>query len=146
MEKFKEKVRTRINSLSLLLTGTGLIYLVLMLNRDRLPVLPDFIQGFHMGIFISLELAFVFFVSKYLKAVKSDTELKKLYIVENDERKGLIIQKAGSLGLGVIFCGLGIATVIAGFFNTLVFFTLLGALAFGLVVFYSMWIYFSKKL
>ena len=146
MEKYKEKVRIRTNSLSLLAVGTIIIYFVLMLNRDHLPVLPSFIKGFQLGAFIGLELFLVAFISKYMRARKDENRLKKMYIEENDERTGLIVLKAGSLGMVIISSGLGIATIIAGFFSATVFFTLMSALFFVLVVFYTLWVYFAKKL
>lgn len=86
-----------------------------------------------------------FFLAKYIKASKNDAELKKLYIEENDERSVVIIQNASLLSIVMILVGLAIASVIAGFFNSLIFYTLLATLLFVLIVFFSVWKYYTKK-
>ncbi|MCM3129583.1 hypothetical protein ACFQ3J_07630 [Paenibacillus provencensis] len=72
-----------------------------------------------------------FFLAKYIKASRNEAELKKLYIEENDERNAVILQSASSLSMVMIFVGLGIASMIAGFFNAVIFYTLLAALLFS---------------
>ncbi|MDF2923985.1 MAG: hypothetical protein K0R57_2899 [Paenibacillaceae bacterium] len=146
MDNYRTKVQNRINILSLVAVGTALIYTVLTLYRDHLPDIPSFINGFHSGAFFGLELIVILFIVKFFRVRKNDAALKKLHIEENDERTGLIIQKAGSLGMVIVLVGLTVATIISGFFNTFIFFTLLGALLFILLVFYSLWIYFAKKI
>lgn len=69
-----------------------------------------------------------------------------MYIEENDERNAVILQSASSLSMVIILVGLGIASVIAGFFNTMIFYTLMAALFFVLIVFFALWIYFAKKI
>lgn len=145
MDNYKVQVKTRKNALSLVAAATLLIYVGLMFYRGGLPELPSFIKGFHTGAFIGAELCFVFFLAKYIKASKNDAELKKLYIEENDERSGLIIQSASTLSVVMILAGLAIASVIAGFFNSLIFYTLLATLLFVLIVFFALWMYYSKK-
>lgn len=56
-----------------------------------------------------------------------EKELKKLYIKENDERTIMIMQRTGAIGINMFIIGLGFGTIIAGFFNEIVFFTLLVA-------------------
>lgn len=146
MNTYKEKLRIRTNLVALAAAITALIYVVLLLNRDHLPVLPSFIKGFHTGAFLGLEVFAAFYLGKYLKARNDEHALKKMYIDENDERFGLIIRNASTLGMSIILIGLCIAAIISGFFSATVFFALLGCLLFILVVFFSLWIYYSKKL
>lgn len=146
MEKYKETLRTRMNGLSLIAACAAVIYIGLTFYRDRLPVLPSFIKGFHTGAFIGIELIVAAYLGKYLRARKDEQVLKKMFIEETDERTSLILHKASTLGMIVIFGGLALATMVAGFFNTVAFFTLMGALVFALVVFYVLWVYFAKKL
>ncbi|MCM3781873.1 hypothetical protein M3231_02695 [Neobacillus mesonae] len=146
MDKYKVQIKTRKNALSIVAAATLLIYVGLVFYRGGLPELPSFIKGFHTGAFIGVELCVVFFLAKYIKASKNNAELKKLYIEENDERNGLILQSASSLSIAMILVGLAIASVIAGFFNPLIFYTLLTALLFVLIVFFALWKYYTKKL
>lgn len=146
MDKYKIKVKTRKNALSMVATATLLIYVGLVFYRGGLPDLPSFIKGFHTGVFIGVEVAVVFFLVKYIKASKNEAELKKQYIEENDERSVMIIKSASTLSVAIIIIGLGIAAVIAGFFNSLIFYTLLVCLFFVLIVFFTLWMYYAKKL
>jgi len=146
MDKYKLKVKTRKNVLSLVATATLLIYVGLVFYRGGLPDLPSFIKGFHIGAFIGVEVALVFFLVKYIKASKNEAELKKQYIEENDERNIVILHSASILSIAIILIGLGIASVIAGFFNPLIFYTLLVCLLFVLIVFFALWMYYAKKL
>ncbi|KOR89245.1 hypothetical protein [Paenibacillus solani] len=146
MDKYKIKVKTRKNVLSLVATATLLIYVGLVFYRGGLPDLPSFIKGFHTGAFIGIEVAVVSFLVKYIKASKNEAELKKQYIEENDERSIMILHSASILSIAIILIGLGIASVIAGFFNPLIFYTLLVCLLFVLIVFFALWMYYAKKL
>ncbi|MDO3408284.1 hypothetical protein QWJ34_00735 [Saccharibacillus sp. CPCC 101409] len=145
MDLFHQKVRTRIRVLTALAVGVALIYAGFMLYRSELPILNSFTKGFHQGIFFGLELVILGFLAQNIKGSRNDAALKKMRIEENDERFGLIIQKTASMTALVMFAALGVATVIAGFLNAAVFFSLLGALLFMVVLFYSMWIYFAKR-
>ncbi|MGE6663841.1 hypothetical protein [Paenibacillus xylanexedens] len=136
MDKYKIKVKTRKNVLSLVAAATLLIYVGLIFYRGGLPDLPSFIKGFHTGAFIGVEVAVAFFLVRYIKASNNEAELKKQYIEENDERSVMILQRAGTLSTAIILIGLGIASVIAGFFNPLIFYTLLTCLLFVLIVFF----------
>jgi uncharacterized membrane protein len=146
MDKFREQLKVRTNWLTTVAAVTLLIYVGLLYYRDRLSALPDFIQGFQTGIMIGLELAVIAFIVKYMRALKNDTALKKLYIKERDERSGQILQSACTYTIVVAIVGLALASVVASFFNTVVFFTLVAALVFILVLFYTLMIVYSKKI
>lgn len=145
MDTFHQKVRTRIRVLAVLAVGVALIYTGFMLYRSELPILNSFTKGFHQGIFFGLELVILGFLVQNIKGSRSDAALKKMQIEENDERFSLIIQKTASVTALVMFAALGVATVIAGFLNAAVFFSLLGALLFMVVLFYGLWVYFAKR-
>ncbi|WP_138751494.1 hypothetical protein [Paenibacillus sinopodophylli] len=146
MNAYKEKMRTRMNLVSFAAAGAALIFAGLMLYRDHLPVLPSFIKGFHIGAFIGFEVVAAWYLGKCMRARKNDTEMKKLYIAENDERTGLIFRNASTLGMSIVLIGLGVAAIVSGFFNANVFFTLMGSLIFVLIVFYTLLIYYARKL
>ncbi|WP_338587022.1 hypothetical protein V6669_16655 [Paenibacillus sp. Y5S-9] len=146
MDKYKIKVNTRKNVLSLVAAATLLIYVGLIFYRGGLPDLPSFIKGFHTGAFIGVEVAVAFFLVRYIKASNNEAELKKQYIEENDERSVMIFQSAGTLSTAIILIGLGIASVVAGFFNPLIFYTLLACLLFVLIVFFALWMYYAREI
>ncbi|WFA86778.1 hypothetical protein [Paenibacillus amylolyticus] len=146
MDKYKIKIKTRKNVLSLVAAATLLIYVGLIFYRGGLPDLPSFIKGFHTGAFIGVEVAVAFFLVRYIKASNNEAELKKQYIEENDERSVMILQRAGTLSTAIILIGLGVASVIAGFFNPLIFYTLLTCLLFVLIVFFALWMYYAREI
>ncbi|WP_340386430.1 hypothetical protein [Paenibacillus sp. FSL E2-0151] len=146
MDKYKIKIKTRKNVLSLVAAATLLIYVGLIFYRGGLPDLPSFIKGFHTGAFIGVEVAVAFFLVRYIKASNNEAELKKQYIEENDERSVMILQRAGTLSTAIILIGLGISSVIAGFFNPLIFYTLLTCLLFVLIVFFALWMYYAREI
>lgn len=146
MNTYKEKLRTRTNLVALAAVVTALIYTILTLNSDNLPTLPSFIKGFHIGTFIGLELFAVFYLGKYMRARNNENVMKKMYIEENDERSGLILRNASTLGMSVILICFLVAAIVSGFFSYTVFFTLMGSLLFVLFVFFGLWVYYAKKL
>lgn len=74
MDKYKIKVKTRKNVLSLVAAATLLIYVGLIFYRGGLPDLPSFIKGFHTGAFIGVEVAVAFFLVRYIKASNNEAE------------------------------------------------------------------------
>ncbi len=146
MNAYKAKMVTRMNLVSFAAAIAALVFLALTIFRDQLPVLPSFIKGFHIGAFIGFEVIAVSYLGKCMKARRDDTEMKKMYIEENDERTGLILRNASTLGMSVILMGLGVAAIVSGFFSATIFFTLMACLLFVLVVFFGLWAYYAKKL
>lgn len=145
MNAYKAKMRIRVNLISLAAVIAALVYVALSIYRDRLPELPSFIKGFHIGAFFGFEAVAASYLVKYMKVRKNETEMKKMFIEENDERTGLIIRNASTLGMSVILVGLGVAAIVSGFFSATIFFTLMASFLFILVVFFGLWTYYAKK-
>lgn len=146
MDKFKGRIRNRILFLIILLASLIVIYLVLFLNQDNLSKPSSEIISFHGGALSSFGILLILNIFINLKAIKDEKELKKLYIKENDERAIMIIQKTGAVGINICIVGLAIATIIAGYFNEIVFFTLLGATLFVSLIKGLFKIYYHRKL
>ncbi len=145
MEKFKEKIRLRVLLMAIVTICISVSYICLSLNADRLPPIHDFIRGFQFGAFSVVIVILVFFLAKYLGSLKNEEALKKLYIEENDERTIMIMQKTGAYGITICVVGLAFATVIAGFYNEIVFFALLGATVFTALIKGCFKIYYHRK-
>jgi hypothetical protein len=62
----------------------------------------DFTE-FVMGFFVASEAIAIVFMAKYVAALKSEEELKKIYIKETDERRVAIRTLAGRTGLCIVF-------------------------------------------
>ena len=134
MDRYKKKVQNRVIWLMVLFISLVGSYFILLFNQEKLSQLSSNIMGFHAGVLSSIGFLLMLKVFKYLKAIKSEKELKKLYIKENDERTMMIMQKTGAIGINICITGLGSAAIIAGFFNEIVFFTLLGTTLFTALV------------
>ncbi len=78
--------------------------------------------------------------------MRDEKALKILQIEECDERTIMIMQKTGAAGFNICIMSLAFATVIAGFVNQTVFFSLLGATLFTALVKFFFIIYYHKKL
>jgi hypothetical protein len=146
MDKFKRKIRVRIIWMSAVLICIAFVYIALALAKDNLPVIPDFIRGFHTGVFTGIEIMILLVIVKYIASVRKEESLKKLFIEENDERKMAIMQKSGAWGMTACILGLAGATVVSGFFDQTVFFSLLGALIYTAAVKGILKIYYYRKL
>lgn len=145
MEKFKQKLKTRIIIMIGIIVVVALTNLVLLINHNNLPTLPDFISGFQLGVFMGFELLLIIFTIKNILSLSSPEKLKKLYIEENDERKKLIKQKTGGVVIYIFIITIAFAALVAGYFNQLIFFTLLATLVFIELVMLALKIYYSKK-
>ncbi len=149
MEKFKNVLNKRIvvmntfNLLAVSFIALSNIYRATIYTKN--VDIADMIHGFQVGIFIGLEFMMVMFVFRYRKALRSETELKKLYIEEMDERRKLIKDKIGGTGLNICLGGIATATIISGFFNEIVFLSLMGALIFMALVKGILKVYYRNK-
>jgi hypothetical protein len=106
---------------------------------------PDAVAGFNAGFFAGLEAVMVYYLIKYIAALRSDEKLNALYVYENDERIRYIRAKIGGTGMTIVIAGLAAGVVIAGFFDFTVFVTLLCALLFTLLTKLGLKGYYSKK-
>ncbi|MGL6200681.1 MAG: hypothetical protein ACRC3H_17265 [Lachnospiraceae bacterium] len=68
------------------------------------------------------------------KALKSEAELRKLYIKETDEREKAIYNKIAYKGFWTTIGALLVASIAAGFYSFTVFVTLMAVLMFMLVI------------
>ena len=144
MDKFTATLKKRLafaalyNAAVLLLVGLGTAF-GSKLGLDGLGL------SFTMGFFVGIQIVMVYFIGKYLGALKNEEKRKALYIEENDERNKFIEAKIGGVGINVIMCGLSLAVLVAVYLNKAVFFTLLGALLFCALVKLGLKVYYRNK-
>jgi hypothetical protein len=149
MEKFKNVLKRRI-AFMLAFNGLAIAFIILSIYIARLKShngseMDGFVSGFQIGIYFGLQIVIIIYVIKYLKALKSDIELKKLYIKENDEREKVIRDKIGGVGLDFSLAVIATAAVISGFFNQTVFMTLLAVLVAVVAIKGTLKIYYRRK-
>ena len=140
MNEFRKRIKMRV------ILG-GLFCALLMIPNVVLNFLverSDF-TGFVMGFFVASEAIVVVLMAKYVATLRSEEELKKLYIKETDERRIAIRTQAGRTGLCIVFGTLIIAVLISGYFSKTVFFTLLGVSLFTSLVMILTKLYYNMK-
>lgn len=149
MENFKKTIQSRIAVMSVF-NGVAVVLIVLA-NTGVFPVAggagtADFIQGFLIGVLIGLELLFVYFMARYGVMLKNEELLRKQYVKENDERNRAIRDKIGGAGFQFLSLLFLAATVVSGFFNTVVFWTLLACTFAVSLIAITLKFYYKKKL
>lgn len=107
--------------------------------------LPDFAIGFASGAAIGLEFLVITYMFRYQRALRNEDKLKTLYIKENDEREKYIQSQIGQLGLNLIYGGIALATIIAGFIDYTVFLTTLSILVYAVIVRGTLKLYYHHK-
>ena len=145
MEQFKEKIQSRNKKISLAASFIFVFYIYLSRKTGVPDAMNDFAAGYNLGLLIALQVGAIYFITKYNKALKSKDQLKKLYIEEHDERKKLIEYKSSVIGISIFIFILLLATIISGFYNLIVFYTLLGVCSTILVTIIFVKLYFLKK-
>lgn len=136
--KKRERLYKSYISFALIFWGIGNF---LLKDQARLN---DSALGFINGLTLGIEIICVFWVYKIRKALKDDKMLRELYIDEHDERKNFIKLKSGSNLIGKIALGIFVASILASYFNMVVFYTLVITGIFLILVSLSLKIYWRK--
>ena len=145
MEQFKKHLYGRIVLMAIASIIIGGIYILLFFDIIGLPGAPDFIRWFGAGIFLVIEVFLVVYIFKYAASINNEQLMKKIYIAENDERTRMILQRTGAAGMTICSIVLAFATIVAGFFSTTVFYTLLAVTAFVAMVKLAFKIYYRYR-
>ena len=146
MEKFRLGIKNRSKKITLAASLIFLIYVYLSRKIGVPDAINDLAAGYNLGLLIALQVGAIYFITKYNKALKNKAQLKKLYIEKHDERKELIQYKSSALGISIFVFILLLATIISGFYNLVVFYTLLGVCLIILAILVLTKLYFLKKL
>lgn len=136
--KKRERLYKSYISFALIFWGIGNF---LLKDQARLN---DSALGFINGLALGIEIICVFWVFKIRKALKDDKMLRELYIDEHDERKNFIKLKSGSNLIGKIALGIFVASILASYFNMVVFYTLVITGIFLVLVSLSLKLYWRK--
>jgi uncharacterized membrane protein len=146
MTKFRKTVRNRIIWSIVEAVVAAAAFFIVYFVTDGMGHLPSFIQGFNAGVFSAMEVVCIIMAVSYAVSLRNEEKLKKLYIEETDERTVLIQQKSGAATLNIIVFCLLLAAIVAGFFNQIVFFTLLACVAFIMLIWICTKLYYKHQL
>jgi len=106
----------------------------------------DFLAGYQLGGLVGITLALVAKIFRNTRALRDEARLKAMYIKEHDERTQLIWAKSGGTVMYVCSIALLLAGIAGGYFSPTVFYTLLSAAMFLLVVKMGCKLYYGRKL
>lgn len=147
MLEFKKIINKRV----WLLTVLDIIMLLIFFNQcfGNFLLFPtpkeSLISDFQTGLLLGFEIALLFVSIKYKKMLNNEQQLQDLYNSEHDERKILIRQKAGFPVIWILSMTILLGAIIAGYFNVIVFCTLLFVAIAQLIICALLKLFYSKK-
>ena len=129
MERYKKTLKTRIAlfRIVILLNVILSVSLRFMDTKGKIPNAVRNITDFQTGFMLGLAIVSLFILTKYCKLLKNERMLREAYLKETDERMILIRSKAGMPALLITSVIMIFAGIIAGYFNIIVFYSLLAA-------------------
>lgn len=145
-EKLRKGIRTRliVMSLATILPIILLILFNLPFFKNRFVVYSDLFV-LRYAIFVLLEGYIGAKIYRYIRFF-CDAEYADLFVLrKTDERLNFIRLKTNAMVIKIFIYLCGIALIIAGFFNSVVFYTLLSVLGLMLVIYLFVFIYYLKK-
>lgn len=128
MEEFRKQVQKTLNVYRAILIAA--IVILIVLNIIEIAAVLgekstiDLGNGFGTGVCASVITLMIINVCRYSAALKNDEKLKKLYILETDERERLIYEKTNSSSFRAVIILLGLAAMVASFFSKPIFYTI----------------------
>lgn len=145
MNNYKKTIKKRILLLTLpiILAVTLGVYDVFWVSDQ---IKEGSVYGFQDGIITSLGLLATILVIRYRVLLKDDKKLLLMFNRENDERIKAIKAKAGIPMLPITSILIIIAAIIAGYFNELVFLTLIATAIFQMTICVLVKIIYTKKM
>ena len=143
MEHFRDVLKKRL-ALAGLYNACMIALIALGSFLGRKYAVPDFIMGFNTGVCVGVQAVMIYYMGKYISALKSEEKRKALYIAENDERSKYIQAQIGGVGINIILGGLALGTIVSGFFQETVFYTMLGTLIVSVLVKGALKLYYNK--
>jgi len=148
MEKYKKILKTRIGCMAIVESGILLFVVLDLLDIVKVEGnenFTDLLKGFQFGLLSIVSILFIYLMSRYTMIIRNENELKELYFAEYDERYKMIREKTG--GTTILICAIIILLggIIGGYFNEIVFFTLVGCSLFLFIVRKVLTIYYRRK-
>lgn len=145
LERLKKvsKIKLIIMSFTTLLPIIILICMELIPNLD-VSAVSDLII-FRYGIFVLLEGYIGIKIYTYAKILLDVDYAESELIKKNDERLSFIKLKTNAFVLKLTMFSLGIALIVTAFINKIIFYSLLSVLAFFIIAYIAVKIYYSRK-
>lgn len=140
MENYKKKLKNRSIFAGIYIFATILLNVLATIFNNQ-----SHATGFALGASTGIGAIMIAIIIKYRGALKNEEKLKQLYIAEQDERRIFINSKIGGTGIVIAIMLLGLATIIANYYNMTVFITLLATVFFLSILKGTLKAYYNKK-
>ena len=141
--KKTSKIKLIIMSLATILPIVLIVVFELIPNHENSAVADLIIIRY--GILVLLEGYIGLKIINYIKILTSIDFAQAEVVKRNDERNKYIKLKTESMTIKICIYLLGIALLVTAFINRFIFYTLIGVLLVGVIVFSIVKIYYSKK-
>jgi len=132
MENYKQKIKlTRLFDIYGIFAIIAIYIVLAVFFSERLSAQSasaSFISGFQTGLSFAFILYMIIDIVKINKALKDEEKLEKMYIEATDERNQKIQKEVESTTATIFMIILLLGTIVSGYFNSTIFFTLLGVL------------------
>ncbi|HPF16118.1 MAG TPA: hypothetical protein P5107_07565 [Thermotogota bacterium] len=149
MEKYRKNLRIRMLWMSLAII---LAVSLLIMNSIKMVEAAEgesfstgFIDGFQNGLLAAMVGLFSVLIIKYLSIFRDEKKLKLWYNHEHDERRQQIKLKAGGNLVIINSVILLFAGIVGGYFNVVIFYSVIGCAVFQLLVSAVIKLYLLKK-
>ena len=140
--KKTSKIKLIIMSLATILPIVLIVVFELIPNHENSAVADLIIIRY--GILV-LDIPIGLKIINYIKILTSIDFAQAEVVKRNDERNKYIKLKTESMTIKICIYLLGIALLVTAFINRFIFYTLIGVLLVGVIVFSIVKIYYSKK-
>lgn len=154
MEEFREKIK--LDNITIAISAFVLTFfcaLMAMSEAGVIPITPaggdahwaSMWRGFICGAACGLLFMMIFGLARNIRALKSEKELKKLYVKSNDERQIQIWTSARAAAYqAFLILGL-VAVVVSGYFSMTVSITIIACILAASVIGLAFKVYYSRK-
>ncbi|MBE0450944.1 MAG: hypothetical protein IBX70_08875 [Clostridia bacterium] len=149
MEKFKQSIKRRIALLSIMVLvfmALGIQGYLMSGSTESASMSDGIVSGFQFGLIFGIGIRALIEIVTLSRALKDEKKIKILYNKENDERMKTIRSKAGMPMVLITSIMMVIAAIIAGYFNVVIFYTLVIAAMLQLTIGVFVKLYMMKTM
>src|SRR6056297_2296550 len=138
MENYKKTLKNRILLMSMAIIAAAILLTVssVILTSDGQgeSFSEGMMAGFRNGLLVAMIFMFTVYIIRYRKVMNDDKLLRLAYNRENDERRQQIKLKAGGNLVIINSVILLFAGIIGGYFNVVIFYSVIACALFQLLV------------
>lgn len=149
MDQFKQSIKRRLIMLSIMVLiclALGIQGYLMTGTTEDGSMSDGIVSGFQFGLIFRIGIRALIEIVTLTRAMKDDKKIKLLYNKENDERMKVIRSKAGMPMVMITSVMMLTAAIIAGYFNIIVFYTLVIAAMVQLTIGSTIKLYYMKTM